>query len=263
MPDAKHNDGQISSVQDFLGLIKKSKFTERQKAHVRLWFRGQSKADWELSPGVYRLGFPATDEEKRLNIERHLTQDFRVQSAGLLSGSKSDAELYFIQQHYRMRTRLLDWTHNPLAALYFAVAQSPDEDGALFMMDAYLLAPCQGAKNQFEGIATSRSQIFEKALHVIFDWWEPKANFPTLVLPVRPDHFDQRLRLQKGCFTFHGFGRKSLSRAENNTLHSFLIPRKAKADIKAELFLLGIDAFSVYGDLESLAERLRFAYAVS
>jgi hypothetical protein len=245
-----------------LELVDASKLAERQKAHVRIWFRGQAKSTWKLSPGVYRPGFPETDPNKILNIERHLTQDFRVQCAGILAGSRTDSEIYFLQQHYRMPTRLLDWTHSPLAALHFAVADEPNEDASLFMMDAYLLAHCQGVKAQFEGIATSRSPIFKNALHVLFDWWEPGKNFPTFVLPVRADHFDKRIVLQRGCFTFHVPGRESLSKKENSSLCSFLIPKAAKTKIKKELFLLGVDSFSIYGDLESLSERLKFAYNV-
>jgi hypothetical protein len=260
--DDKDNDGKITSVQTFLTLIAASKFADRKQAHVRLWFRGHSDATWNLSPGVYRKRtFPAANEGERLDIERHLTQDFRVQCAGLLSSPKTDAELYFLQQHYQMPTRLLDWTHSPLAALHFAVADDryKDIDGALFMMDAYMLAPTQDAEAHFKGIVTSRTEIFRNAIHVIFDWWKPK-NFPAFVLPVRPDHFERRVILQRGCFTFHVHNRQILTKSENSSLHSFFIPKDSKPVIKKELFLLGIDDFSVYGDLESLSKRLKFAY---
>jgi FRG domain len=79
-------------------------------AHVRWWFRGQSKPKLPLRPGVYRPSFTAADEADRLRRERHMAQEFRVESAGLRSGQESDAELYFLQQHYRMSTRLLDWS---------------------------------------------------------------------------------------------------------------------------------------------------------
>ncbi len=179
------------------------------------------------------------------------------------SSPKSDPELYFLQQHYRMPTRLLDWTHSPLAALHFAVTEDryKDDDGALFMMDAYQLAPCQKAEAHFRGVMTSRSGIFLDALHVIFDWWKPQR-FPKFLLPIRPDHFERRISLQRGCFTFHVQGREKLTNAENNSLRSFFIPKNSKPDIEKELFLLGIDAFSIYGDLESLSERLKFAYGV-
>jgi hypothetical protein len=255
-------DAEIKTVQGLVEAIANTHLAEKHHAHVRLWFRGQSNSTWELDPAVYRSTFPATTEEKRLWIERHLTQDFRIESAGLLTGNLEDTEIYFLQQHYRMPTRLLDWSTNPLAALLFAVRESPSSDGALFLLDAYQFAPTQGATDDFEGVATSRSGIFQRALKAIFDWHKPEGCFPTFVLPIRPNYMDRRVYLQRGCFTFHVPGRKSITKSENSSLHAYLIPKDSKGAIEKELFLLGIDAFAVYGDLESLAARLKFAYKV-
>jgi hypothetical protein len=260
MTDEEAYDGKICRVQDLLEEIAQSGLAESAHSHVRLWFRGHSKRGWRLQPAVYRPTFPAKDEAERLRIEQHMTQDFRVQAAGLLTGRETDADLYFLQQHYRMPTRLLDWTHSPLPALYFAVTSDSGSDGELFMMDAYQLSPSQNAKD-FEGIATARHPAFEKALHVIFRWQTP-GDFPKCIIPVRPDHFDHRMSLQRSCFTLHIPDRHALTKAENGALRSFLIPGDAKEYIEKELFLLGIDDFSVYGDLESLSKRLKVAYRV-
>ena len=53
-----------------------------------------------------------------------------------------------------------------------------------------------------------------------------------------------------------------MSSKENNTLSRLLIPATAKANIRKELFVLGVDEFGVYGDLESLSSRLKNAYGV-
>lgn len=260
MVDKKTYDGEVRRLQDLLDQIAKSGLAESRHAHVRLWFRGHSKSGWELQPGVYRPDFQAKNELDRLRIEQHMTQDFRVQAAGLLTGRETDAELYFLQQHYRMPTRLLDWTNSPLPALFFAVTANNGSDGELFMMDAYQLSPSQKAVG-FEGIATARNAIFEKALHPIFRWQKPD-DFPDFIIPVRPDHLDHRMSLQRSCFTFHVPKRHVLTREENKSLFSFFIPGAAKEHMKKELFLLGIDDFSVYGDLESLSRRLKAAYSI-
>src|SRR6266496_928174 len=97
-------DGDVNSVTDLIEEIRATDLPRLHHSHVRVWFRGQSNASWELSPGVYRSSFKANDEEARLLKERHLTQDFGAMSAGLLSGPKNETESYFIQQHYRMPT---------------------------------------------------------------------------------------------------------------------------------------------------------------
>jgi hypothetical protein len=265
MANGLTTDGKVESVTSLLQEIEKSGLLGSPRAHIRVWFRGHADVSWELSPGVYRPNFNVRDEDERLSKERQLTQDFGVMSAGLLSSPRSDVELYFLQQHYRMPTRLLDWTTNPLAALYFASTLHPDKEGFLFMMDASRLGPDQRAAwpdgTEFRGIATSRNGHFERALHPIFRWREPEGRFPSFIVPVRPHHFDRRIALQRGCFTFHPPGRGTLTKHENGSLKVYSISPDAKKRLGRELPLLGVDHFTVYGDLDHLAEYLKSSYA--
>lgn len=221
---------------------------------------GQSDATWTLQPGVYRL--PTTTEEDQLKLERHLTQDFRVMSAGLRGGQETDAELYFLQQHYRMPTRLLDWSSVALAGLFFAVKTDDKSDkanGRLFVMDAYQLALCQKAEaGDFLGIATSTNPTFVRALEIIAHW--RTKDFPKFIMPVRPDFFDRRMSFQRSGFTFHVPYRPVLTEQANSTLRSFLIPSSQKAAIRQQLSLLGITPFTIYGDLDRFAVTLKQAY---
>jgi len=258
-------DKEIQSVGDLLKKIKESGIAREKRAHIRLWFRGHSRSGWELKPGVYRKSFEKLNEAERLLNERHMSQDFKVESAGLLTGKQNDPDLYFLQQHYRMPTRLLDWTNSPLAALYFAVTEQMNSDAQLFMMDAYQLVPCQkpGDKNlENFGIATETHPSLLQALNIVF--LGPKEGkepvFPDYIFPVRPPHRDRRISLQRSCFTFHVPARPVLTDEANCTLQTFLITKEVKKYIKRELSLLGIDAFSLFGDLEGLSKRLKNAY---
>lgn len=255
------SDGTIRSVQELLAAISASGLAERPTAHLRVWFRGQPDSSWVLHPGVYRPAFPEREEPKRLRIERLMNQDFRVQSAALTRGDKNDQELYFLQQHYGIPTRLLDWTTNPLSALFFAVAEKPEVEAALYMMDVYQLAVRQRVEKEFMGVATSRHPVFRKALQPICEWKE--APLPEFIIPVRPNHFDRRMMLQRSGFTFHVPNRPELTKNENDTLRKFLIPARQKELITAELARLGVDHYSIYGDLLNLARTLRIAYGVS
>jgi len=116
---------QIRCIEEFLQALDAVPFIGGHHSHVRVWFRGQPEARLALQPGVYRPQFPVTTEEERIELERHLAQDFRVEAAALLTGRETAAELYFIQQHYRLPTRLLDWTHNPLASCILPSTSQP------------------------------------------------------------------------------------------------------------------------------------------
>ena len=213
-------DGEISQVQDLLRIIKKIIPDATRHAHIRWWFRGQSDWAWALRPAVYRSGFPAKDEDDRLRTEQHLTQDFRVESAGLRVGHDENADLYFLQQHYGMPTRLLDWSTSPLAALFFAVCENRASDGGFYAMDAYQLANSQDlGSHPSSGIPVSRHGIVRRALEPIFDW-KKLSDFPGYIFPVRPNHLDQRVGAQRSCFTFHVPFRQALTKAEESGTES-------------------------------------------
>lgn len=248
----------IEGVSELLARIKEKRLIDAPHHHLRWWFRGQGNAESALNPGVYRQGF-APDEDARLTIERHLAQDFHVESAGIRTGNESNEELYLLQQHYRLPTRLLDWTQNPLAGLFFAVRELHPSDGKLFMMDAYGLQSHIDESAPFYGIPTSRDGLFVTALHPILKRQQPDQ-FPKFIFGIRPDHFDRRISLQRSCFTFHVPSCPVLETQHNCTLEEFHIPQSAKLGILRELFVLGIDEASVFGDLEGLAQRLTTGY---
>ena len=245
----------VNGVAELLTELDRLKL-DRAHAHLRYWFRGQPEAGLALQPGVYRPAFGNyKTEEDRFEVEKHLNQDFRVLSAGLRTGRETDADIYFLQQHYRMPTRLLDWTGNPLAGLYFACDGDESSDGELFLIDAYKLSSF--------GIVTSRHPEFKRAIEALGEW-KKATQLPSSILAVRPDHFDRRIVLQRSFFTFHVPNEKILLPTASNGLTSFKVSGGAKKaimkEIMKELSLLGIDPFSVYGDLEHLAGYLTNAY---
>jgi len=248
----------IGSVAELIGQLKDLKLADRTQAHWRNWFRGHSKVGWRLEPGVYRDNFgPFRNQGDRLKSEQSLYQQFRVMSAGLRAGQESVEEIYFLQQHYRMPTRLLDWTTSALASLYFACCGDTDVDGEIFFLDAHKFEP----REKQRGIATSRRKEFCEAVEVI-NKWKKVDDFPDNIIPVRPDAFDRRITLQRSCFTFHVPKHPELTGCENPSLKKWVVLAGKKQTILRELILLGIDDFSIYGDLEHLAEWLKKSHNV-
>lgn len=140
---------------------------ERQLTNLRsqtgysgwVLFRGQADADWAITPSIARAGHTP---EELTNLEQQLVNEFaeRLQAAGLslnwqeafTSGVYHNEWLRLQQaQHYRMPTRLLDWTFKANIALGFAVLESKfdDKPGALFMFLADPGEPweAEGPKN--------------------------------------------------------------------------------------------------------------------
>jgi len=115
----------IEGLDDYIKSIRELTKFDGAIVHPRLrwWFRCQQDWSWDLRPGVYRPDFDSRDpllEEDRLTKERHLFREFNEQARPLVQPGVTEQEMYFIQQHYGMPTRLLDWSIDPLVALYFA-----------------------------------------------------------------------------------------------------------------------------------------------
>ena len=253
--------GQITSVSDVMDIIDKANIHNQLHSYVRNWFRGQT-SHFELKPGVYRNNFNVNSEDERLEKEQQLSQDFRVQSAGLFKHPVTDSERYFLQQHYGMPTRLLDWSMSPLTALYFACLYNDTEDGEFYMMDAFQLSVTQNAQDAFKGVITSRHPIIDKVLNVIF-LWLTKDKFPEYIIPVRPDLTDVRINQQRGCFTFHCPKSPILTVSENSSLVCYKIPASSKNQIRNQLKVLGVDNFNIFQDLESLAKTIKLNHRIS
>lgn len=99
----------VSNVQDYISVIEK---TIRKNPEKEYFFRGHYNYKYLLVPSLYR-------KKVYYENENLMYMDFKTQFYNELSHKKY-IEILTTMQHYKMPTRLLDTTSNPLVALFMA-----------------------------------------------------------------------------------------------------------------------------------------------
>jgi len=196
-----------------------------EKHNKSFCYRGQAK-DWPLIPSIGRVGRGGFDEI--LQFEQYIMAEFRrLASPYLEKPPQSMAEWVLHAQHHGLPTRLLDWTTNPLKALYFAVENGgAEEDAVLWSSDAYAIE----WNEEFPNFA-AQSTYFHRPTHLNRRIIAQESIFQVFPLIEKQDVIDP-----PDMDDIDIFGR----------VEKFIIPAAKKADIKEVLDQIGINTLSIY-----------------
>lgn len=210
-------------------------------------FRGHSKREYELKPSVGRASHTSKTRAKFENsVFDMFCRDARMYADPLPS---SDWEWLALAQHHQLPTRLLDWTDNPLVALYFSVLAHSSHDGMFYA----LYAPCKAGKKEL------RKSPFT-------------INRP---MKYRPDIVTPRLRAQEGLFVVCSDIEESLvdsvakgkalcvKKAKRWKISERVVPKDLKKEIRYLLFRLGVHHSTLFPDLDGLTQRLAWQHSIS
>ena len=242
----RYNDRKINSVGEMLQALK-----QQAKPKQLIWFRGQSRKEWKLVPGLARV-------TKHLKAEGALIKRFMQNATPhIATPPHNEWEWIFLMQHHRAETRLLDWSESPLAALYFAVHNKEERGaGAVWCLDPVALNRAANLKFEFEVEipAFGRDKVLDSYLpsHVSEN---PAELFPVAIVGPRNT---PRMAAQLGTFTInHRLHTPIEQVGDGEHIWRWIIPAKAKKNLLKELTYLGYSALTLFPELDRVADLSR------
>lgn len=102
-------------------------------------FRGHGSQDYKLIPGFFRIEEVSKGKIQCVYLaqEANILNDFISEACRYIKNIPvNDLSSWLeIAQHFGVPTRLLDFTSNPLVALYFACIDKQNDDGVVWIID--------------------------------------------------------------------------------------------------------------------------------
>lgn len=225
--------GKATDVLSFLRIV----LSIREEPGGTWVFRGQRNAKWDPVPAIdrseyarYRNGKWTRDEH-----ERWLLKEFQRGARPHVQVEPQNVwEWMALAQHHALATRLLDWTSNPLGALYFSV------EDPMGRTDSAVWCYRHSGKS-----SVSRPDPF--CIPEVTAYW--------------PSHITPRITVQGGCFTAHPPTIGGRAVPWPGVLEKVLIPRQSRAGLRKQMSRLGITRASLFPDLDGIAAATNVRYS--
>jgi hypothetical protein len=230
---------QVTSLSELIKILEGSEFqVDRRDGWIL--FRGQ-REDWPLLPSIARKELDQTRIEK---IEEELIYLFKRKAIPFITYQpQDDWDWLALAQHHKLPTRLLDWTFNPLAALWFAV-NKPSKDVTPAVLYAYWPSDAD-YKHEMP------PEVFQIKEARVF----------------RPKNIARRIPAQSGAFIAmprkeNGFLPLPESLASGARLIKLEIPAGCFSFIRTQLNQSSVNASTMLADLDGLAMHLAWQFSI-
>ena len=205
---------------------------EMSKDMSRPVYRGHAKASWTVDSGAVRrlvtaYGDEVLQDEGALRewVRQYQTDELIIPMKVIGGEPLTDVQMLSVLQHQGAATMLLDFTENPLVALWFACADKPERDGKVFAVDiGDALAWTNGRK--VEGPLDEDQGLV---------YYEPDRSLGV------------RIVAQQSVFLICN------PRIPERVVKKVVIPRDAKSGVREALEGLGLSDRVLFGDVSGLA----------
>lgn len=173
-----------------------SHLNEIDQHHI---FRGQGDATWDLKTSIERCHFFG----KNYRVEKDFVKDFQrgaYTQTSLLPAPDDMMSWLALMQHHGAPTRLLDFTHSPYIASYFALENAVSDAAVWAIHSLYLkedLATKSPGSFQYRG--DEMYDLSDAAFNQIFE-----ENKLSCVFPVKPSVTTKRYMAQQAIFVSLG-----------------------------------------------------------
>lgn len=200
-----HPTYYIENIWDYIHLVTLISSIDPYEFCDTVIYRGTSDSSYQLLPGLARLNYKDVENITE-EIEYELINEFFTRRPDAFSGL-SDFDVLAKMQHYGLPTRLLDFSTNPLVALYFACEDKPKTDGRVVCHNTFLQNDSSYFINSICKAAISKP--FDEC-YFIEDYlcdgklslrrYLSEAYLHTETTVVRPKYWNQRIANQSGVF---------------------------------------------------------------
>ena len=213
-----------------------------------IYFRGQANEKWGLRPSIGRLCIPYGGR-KLANYtsddEKNLLHRFRRHTYSHLNRPLNEWEAFFLARHHSLPVRLLDWSSNPLVALYNACCETQylDRDASIWSIRRVF-----SEENDLNVFTTSCSPLEVKGLKILYPFYcSPRMTAQSAVFTIQ----DKPWTDMESYFP-HGLDQHF----DVAKLTRFLVPASVKPECLVDLERLGINRRTLYPDLDGIAKGL-------
>lgn len=293
---------EIESVQGYLSLVNRlqkqylyivppegnNPLFKPQMFPPKFIFRGHSNHEkYKLSPSIFRWRQASNGSfvSEFSQLEYTILFDFMSEACGFIKDIPPQNVVAWLEiaRHYGVPTRLLDFTRNPLVALYFACVSSPKNDASVWIVNETAYKRVFFGINEWFPVSPAPSDaivskiVYDEIVTQDYQLHNDPQNYYQYPWIYKPFYRDDRMNAQSSVFMLWGGDRAELTsfmkpeffmvdqdtkdNAATGILCSVQIHSNKKQEILRQLDACGINEKFIYPGLDGIGRYIAEKYS--